>query len=142
MVADAGGTVVVDADGTMVANEDAIPIAAVDYRQPMLFVSEGLAPWSSHSDPLDVHRASPCLMAPMTTVVNNLAVHWIMERMGYSAGHGLGLHHQGDANLIQVQLCHRYLGLGTDRANASYIIPEPIICPMIQPRPMTRVQAL
>jgi hypothetical protein len=45
-----------------------------------------------------------------------------MERMGYSAGHSLGLHQQGDANLIQVRLCHRYSGLGTNHANTSYII--------------------
>ena len=42
--------------------------------------------------------------------------------MGYSAGHNLGLHHQGDTNLIQVRLCHRYSGLDTDHTNASYII--------------------
>ena len=46
-----------------------------------------------------------------------------MEHMVYSAGHGLGLHHHGDANLIQVQLRHRYSGLSTDHADASYIIP-------------------
>ena len=57
------------------------------------------------------------------TTVNNLLVHQIIECMGYSAGHGLGLHHQGDANLIQVRLRHRYLGLGIDHTNASYIIP-------------------
>jgi hypothetical protein len=62
-------------------------------------------------------------MAPTTTIVNNLEVHWIMERMGNNAGHGLRLHHQGDANLIQVWLCHRYLGLDIDRVDASYIIP-------------------
>jgi hypothetical protein len=45
-----------------------------------------------------------------------------MERMGYSKVHGLGLHHQGDANLIQVRMHHRYSILGTDRANASNII--------------------
>ena len=87
-----------------------MPIATIDYRQPMPFVSRGLASWSSHSALLDVHRASPCLMAPKPTAVNNLAVHRIMERMGYNAGHGHGLH-------------HRYSGLGTDHAAASYIIP-------------------
>ena len=46
-----------------------------------------------------------------------------MERMGYSAGHGLELHHQGDANLIQVRLCHKYSDLGTNCADASYIMP-------------------
>ena len=46
-----------------------------------------------------------------------------MEHMGYSASHGLKLHHQGDANLIQVRLHHTYSGLGTDHADASYIIP-------------------
>ena len=62
-------------------------------------------------------------MAPTMTALNNLAVHQIMERMGYSDSHGLGLHHQGDANLIQVRLRHRYSGLDIDCANASYIIP-------------------
>ena len=89
----------------------------------MSFVSGGLASWSDHSTSWDVHQASPYLTAPKTTTVNNLAVHRIMERMGYSAGHGLGLHHQGDANLIQVRLRHRYSGLDIDCANASYIIP-------------------
>ena len=89
----------------------------------MSFVSGGLASWSDHSTSWDVHQASPYLTAPKTTTVNNLAVHRIMERMGYSAGHGLELHHQGDANLIQVRLRHRYSGLGTDRADASNIIP-------------------
>ena len=79
--------------------------------------------WSNHSTPLDVHRALPYMMAPMTTTVNNLAVHRIMEHMGYSVGHGLELHHQWDTNLIQVRLRHRYSGLSTDRADASYIIP-------------------
>ena len=46
-----------------------------------------------------------------------------MKHMGYSASHALRLHHQGDANLIQVQLHHRYLGLRTLHANTSYIIP-------------------
>ena len=102
-VVDTGGVVVVDGDGVAVADEDAMPIAAIDYRRPMSFASRGLASWSGHSIPLDVHRASPCPTTPTTTVVNNLAVHRIMEHMGYSAGHGLGLHHQGDANLIQVR---------------------------------------
>jgi len=102
VVADAGGAAVVNAEGTTVADEDAMPISAVDYRRPVLFVSRGLALWSSHSALLGVHRASPCPTASTTTAVNNLAVHQIMERMGYSAGHGLGLHYQGDANLIQV----------------------------------------
>jgi len=100
VVADADGATVVDTNGTTVANEDAMPIATIDYRRPMSFVSGDLASWSDHSAPLDVHRASPCLMAPTMTTVNNLAVHWIMEHMGYSAGHGLRLHHQGDVNLI------------------------------------------
>ena len=86
----------------MVADKDAMPIAAVDYRRPMPFVSEGLASWSGHSALLGMLLASPYPTVPTTTVVNNLAVHQIMERMGYSVGHGLRLHHQGDANLIQV----------------------------------------
>jgi hypothetical protein len=45
-----------------------------------------------------------------------------MEHMGYSAGHDLGLHQQGDTNLIQVRLCHRYSCLDTNHADASYII--------------------
>ena len=102
MVADAGGAMVIDADGIAVADEDAMPIAAIDYKRPMSFVFEGLTSRSGHSAPRDVHRASPYLMVPKTTTVNNLAVHQIMERMGYSVGHGLRLHHQGDANLIQV----------------------------------------
>ena len=101
-VTNAGGAAVVDANGTAVADKDAMPIAAIDYRRPMLFVSRGLASWSGHSAPLDVHRASPFPTASMTTAMNNLAVHRIMECMGYSAGHSLRLHHQGDANLIQV----------------------------------------
>ena len=68
----------------------------------MLFVSRGLASWSGYSAPWDMHRASPCPTAPKMTAVNNLAVHRIMECMCYSASHGLGLHHQGDAHLIQV----------------------------------------
>ena len=91
---------VVNTDGTMVADEHAVLIAAIDDRRPVSFVSRGLASWSGHSTPRGVHRASPCLTALMTTAVNNLVVHWIMERMGYSAGHGLGIHHQEDANLI------------------------------------------
>ena len=91
---------VVDADGTAVANEDTMAIVVIDYMQPIPFVSRGLASWSDHSAPWDVHRASPCLTAVMTTTVNNLAVHRIMECMGYSDGHSLGLHHQGNANLI------------------------------------------
>ena len=90
----------IDVDGATVADDDAIPIVAVDYRQPMPFVFKGLASWSGHSAPRDVHQAMPCLMAPTTTSMNNLAVHRIMECMGYSGGHGLRLHHQGDANLI------------------------------------------
>jgi hypothetical protein len=39
-------------------------------------------------------------MALTPTAVNNLEVHRIMERVGYSAGHGLELHHQGNTNLI------------------------------------------
>ena len=54
--------------------------------------------------------------------MNNLVVHQIMERMGYFASHNLRLHHQEDANLIQVRLHHTYSGLGTDHADASYII--------------------
>ena len=54
-VADAGGATVVDADGVVVADKDVMPIAIVDYRQPMLFVSRGLASWFGHSAPLDVH---------------------------------------------------------------------------------------
>ena len=54
-VADASGSTVVDADGAAIADGDAMPIAAVDYRRPMLFVSGGLASWSSHSAPLGVH---------------------------------------------------------------------------------------
>ena len=100
-----------------------MPIATINYKRPMPFVSGGLASWSSHSALLGMHRASPYPTALTPTTVNNLAVHRIMERMGYSAGHGLGLHHQGDANLIQVRLRHRYSGLSTDRADASYIIP-------------------
>ena len=80
---------VVDVDGTVVVDEDATPITTIDYRQPVPFVSRGLASWSSHSTLLDVHRASPYLTAPTMTVVNNLAVHQIMGRMGYSASHGL-----------------------------------------------------
>ena len=99
-VADAGGTAVVDADGATVADEDAMPIAIVNYRQPVPFVSRGLPSWSGHFASRDVHRASPCSTAPTTTDVNNLAVHRIMECMGYSAGDGIGLHPQGDANLI------------------------------------------
>ena len=99
-VVDAGGATVVDADGAAVVDEDAMGIAAVDYRRPMPFVSRGLASWSVHSAPLGVHQALPCSMALTTTTMNNLVVHRIMERMGYSVGHGLGLHHQGDANLI------------------------------------------
>jgi hypothetical protein len=93
VVVDAGGAVVVDADGVAVANEDAMPIAIVDYRQPMSFVSRGLGSWSGHSAPLGVHRASPCPTTLIPIVVNNIAVHRIMEHMGYNAGHGLGLHH-------------------------------------------------
>jgi hypothetical protein len=74
-VADASGTTVVDADGAAVANEDAIPIAAINYRRLMPFVSGGLVSWSDHSAPLDVYQASPCPTAPMTTAMNNLAVH-------------------------------------------------------------------
>ena len=92
-VADAGGIVVVDANGTTVADEDVMPIAVIDYRRPMTFVSRGLALWSNHSTPLGLHQASPCPTAPTPTAVNNLAVHRIMEHMGYSAGHGLELHH-------------------------------------------------
>ena len=99
-VADAGGATVVDADGAMVTDEDAMPIAGVDYKRPMPFVSRGLASWSSHSAPLSVHQTTPCLIASTPTAVNNLAVHQIMECMGYSDGHGLRMHHQGDANLI------------------------------------------
>ena len=84
---------VVDADGVVVADEDAMRIATVDYRLPMSFVSRGLASWSGHSAPLGMHQASPCSMAPMMTAVNNLVVHRIIECMGYSAGHGLRLHH-------------------------------------------------
>ena len=82
IVANSSGTTVVDGDGTAVADEDAMPIATVDYRRPVPFVSGGLASWSGHFAPLDMHRASPCLMAPTTTAVKNLAVHRIMERMG------------------------------------------------------------
>jgi hypothetical protein len=99
---DAGGAAVIDANGAMVTDEDAMPIAAIDYRRPVMFVSGGLTSWSGHSALQDVHRASPCPTAPTMTAMNNLAVHWIMERMGHSVGHGLELHHQGDANLIQV----------------------------------------
>jgi hypothetical protein len=74
-VADAGGTTVVGADGAAVANKDAMPIAAIDYRRLMPFVSEGLVSWSDHSAPLDMYRASPCPTTPMTTAMNNLAVH-------------------------------------------------------------------
>ena len=49
------GATVVDADGVVVADKDVMPIAIVDYRQPMLFVSRGLASWFGHSAPLDVH---------------------------------------------------------------------------------------
>ena len=42
-VAGSSGTMVVDADGVIVANEDATPIGIVDYRQPLTFVSRGLA---------------------------------------------------------------------------------------------------
>ena len=59
IVADAGGATVVDADGAMVTDEDAMPIAVIDYKQPMPFVSGCLALWSGHFAPLDVHRASP-----------------------------------------------------------------------------------
>ena len=41
-VANAGGATVVDVDGTVVADEDAMPIAAVNYRRPMSFVSRGM----------------------------------------------------------------------------------------------------
>ena len=100
VVADAGGAMVVDANGATVVNEDAMPIAAIDYKRPVSFVFEGLTSRSGHSAPRDVHRASPYLMVPKTTTVNNLAVHQIMERMGYSVGHALGMNHQGNANLI------------------------------------------
>jgi hypothetical protein len=89
------GIVIVDADGAAIADEDAMPIAVVDYSRPMPFVSRSLASWSSHCTPRDVYRASPYPMVPTTTAVNSLAVHRIMEHMGYSAGHGLGQHHQG-----------------------------------------------
>jgi len=102
VVADAGGTAVVDADGAAVADEDAMLIATIDYRRLVLFVTGGLASSSGHSALWDVHQASPYPMAPPTTTMNNLAVHQIMKRMGYSAGHSLELHHQGDTNLIQV----------------------------------------
>ena len=94
------GAAIVDTDGAVVANEHAMLITAIDDRRPVSFVSRGLASWSDHSAPLGMHRVSPYPTAPTTTAVNNLAVHRIMERMGYSAGHDLGLHHQGDANLI------------------------------------------
>ena len=100
VVADAGGAVVVDVDGIVVADEDVMPIAAIDYWRPVPFVSGGLASLSGHSAPLGMHRVSPYPTAPMTTVVNNLVVHRIMECMDYSASHSLELHHQGVANLI------------------------------------------
>jgi hypothetical protein len=74
-VVDADGAAVADAGGTTVANKDAMPIAAIDYRRLMPFVSEGLVSWSDHSAPLDMYRASPCPTTPMTTAMNNLAVH-------------------------------------------------------------------
>ena len=75
MVVNADGIAVADASGTAVADEDAMPIAAVDYRQPVSFIPVGLASWSSHSGPLGVHRVLPCPIAPTTTAVNNLVVH-------------------------------------------------------------------
>jgi hypothetical protein len=94
-IANAGGAAVINADGAVIADEDAMPIVVVDYSRPMSFVSRSLASWSSHCTPRDVYRASPYPMVPTTTAVNSLAVHRIMEHMGYSAGHGLGQHHQG-----------------------------------------------
>ena len=55
VVIDAGGATVVYADDDVVVDEDAMPIATVDYRQPVMFVSRGLASWSGYSAPLDVH---------------------------------------------------------------------------------------
>ena len=54
-VVDASGAAVVDADGATLANEDDMPIAVVDYRQPMFIVSVGLVLWSGHFAPLGVH---------------------------------------------------------------------------------------
>ena len=58
-VVDANGAAVDDAHGTMVVDEDAMPIAAMDYRRPMMFVFRDPTLSFGHLGPRDVHWASP-----------------------------------------------------------------------------------